>query len=79
MQLEIIPLDAHLQAELFFPTRAFGFVRPGEQVRILFPNQKFGAHPGSVTQVSHTILAGNGSRRGKEYFFHSASRLAFCK
>jgi membrane fusion protein len=62
MQLEIVPLDAHLQAELFFPTRAFGFVRPGQQVRILydaFPYQKFGTYFGRVTNVSHTILTGN--------------------
>jgi membrane fusion protein len=62
MQLEIIPLDASLQAELFFPTRAFGFVRPGQQVRILydaFPYQKFGTYRGSVTKVSQTILTGN--------------------
>jgi membrane fusion protein len=52
MQLEIIPLDAHLEAELFFPARAFGFVRPGQQVRILydaFPYQKFGTYTGSET------------------------------
>jgi membrane fusion protein len=62
MQLEIIPLDAQLQAELFFPTRAFGFVRPGQQVRLLydaFPYQKFGAYHGGVTKVSHTILTAN--------------------
>jgi membrane fusion protein len=62
MQLEIIPLDATLQAELFFPTRAFGFVRPGQQVRILydaFPYQKFGTYRGSVRRVSHTILTGS--------------------
>jgi membrane fusion protein len=62
MQLEIIPLDATLQAELFFPTRAFGFVRPGQQVRILydaFPYQKFGTYRGSVTRISHSILTGN--------------------
>ncbi len=62
IQLEIIPLDSTLQAELFFPTRAFGFVRPGQQVRILydaFPYQKFGTYRGSVTKVSHTILTGN--------------------
>jgi membrane fusion protein len=59
VQLEIIPLNAHLQAELFFPTRAFGFVHPGQQVRILydaFPYQKFGAYRGSVTNVSRAIL-----------------------
>jgi membrane fusion protein len=62
MQLEIIPLNSPLQAELFFPTRAFGFVRPGQYVRILydaFPYQKFGTYRGSVTKVSHTILTGN--------------------
>jgi multidrug efflux pump subunit AcrA (membrane-fusion protein) len=62
MQLEIIPLHAQLQAELFFPTRAFGFVRPGQQVRILydaFPFQKFGAYRGSVTKVSQAILTGD--------------------
>jgi membrane fusion protein len=62
MQLEIIPLDASLQAELFFPTRAFGFVRPGQEVRILydaFPYQKFGMYRGSVTKVSQTILTAN--------------------
>jgi membrane fusion protein len=62
MQLEIIPLDSPLQAQLFFPTRAFGFVRPGQQVRILydaFPYQKFGTYRGSVTRVSQTILTGN--------------------
>jgi membrane fusion protein len=62
IQLEIIPLHAHLQAELFFPTRAFGFVHPGQQVRILydaFPYQKFGAYRGSVTNVSHAILTDN--------------------
>jgi len=61
MQLEIIPLDSTLQAALFFPTRAFGFVRPGQQVRILydaFPYQKFGTYRGRVAKVSHTILTG---------------------
>jgi membrane fusion protein len=62
MQLEIIPLDATLQAELFFPTRAFGFVRPGQLVRILydaFPYQKFGTYRGIVKNVSRTILTGS--------------------
>jgi multidrug efflux pump subunit AcrA (membrane-fusion protein) len=62
MQLEIIPLDVNLQAELFFPTRAFGFVHPGQQVRVLydaFPYQKFGTYRGKVTNLSHTILTGS--------------------
>jgi membrane fusion protein len=62
MQLEIIPVDSPLQAELFFPTRAFGFVREGQDVRILydaFPYQKFGTYRGHVLKVSETILTGN--------------------
>jgi membrane fusion protein len=62
MQLEIVPLDSTLQAELFFPTRAFGFVRPGQRVRMLydaFPYQKFGTYRGIVAKVSRTILTGN--------------------
>jgi len=62
LQLEIVPRDSTLQAELFFPTRAFGFVRVGQQVRILydaFPYQKFGTYRAHVVKVSQTILTGN--------------------
>jgi membrane fusion protein len=62
MQLEIVPLSASLRAELFFPTRAFGFVRPGQEVRILydaFPYQKFGTYRGTIAKVSQSILTGN--------------------
>jgi membrane fusion protein len=61
LQMEIIPRDAKLEAALFFPTRAFGFVHPGQEVRILydaFPYQKFGAYRGHVASVSHTIVTG---------------------
>jgi membrane fusion protein len=59
LQLEIIPEDATLQAELFVPARAIGFVEAGQPVRILyeaFPYQHFGAHSGRVVKVSHTLL-----------------------
>jgi membrane fusion protein len=61
LQLEIIPRNAKLEAALFFPTRAFGFVHPGQEVRILydaFPYQKFGAYRGHILTVSHTIVTG---------------------
>jgi membrane fusion protein len=82
MQLEIIPLHARLQAELFFPTRAVGFVRPGQEVRILydaFPFQKFGAYRGTVTNVSRTILTRNettGPITLKEPSYRVAAALA---
>jgi membrane fusion protein len=55
-----MPLDSPLQAVLFVPTRAIGFIRGGQKVRLLydaFPFQRFGAYPGHVVSVSKTILA----------------------
>jgi membrane fusion protein len=62
LQLEIIPAHSVLKAELFVPTRAAGFVRVGQEVRILydaFPYQKFGTYGGRIVKVSQTILTGN--------------------
>jgi membrane fusion protein len=59
LQLEIIPEESVLQAVLFLPARAIGFVKPGQAVRILyeaFPYQHFGTYRGSVVKVSQTIL-----------------------
>ena len=59
LQLEIVPNESVLQAELFVPTRAIGFVRPGQKVRILyeaFPYQHFGTYGGQIIEISHTIL-----------------------
>jgi membrane fusion protein len=59
LQLEIVPSDSVLQAELFVPTRAIGFVRPGQEVRIkyeAFPYQKFGTFTGQIIKVSNTIV-----------------------
>jgi len=61
LQLEIIPVDSVLQAELFVPSRAIGFVKPGQLVRILydaFPYQHFGTYRGQIVDVSQTILTG---------------------
>jgi len=61
LQLEIIPADSVLQAELFVPSRAIGFVKPGQVVRILydaFPYQHFGTYRGEIVDVSQSILTG---------------------
>jgi len=61
LQLEIVPDDAVLEAELFVPARAIGFVDAGQPVRILydaFPYQHFGTYSGRVAKVSQTILTG---------------------
>jgi len=60
--LGILPPGSILQAELFVPTRAVGFVRVGQRVRILyeaFPYQHFGTYGGHVVKVSQTILTGS--------------------
>jgi len=59
LQMEIVPSESVLQAELFVPTRAIGFVQPGQEVRILyeaFPYQQFGTYSGKVLKISQTIL-----------------------
>jgi membrane fusion protein len=59
LQMEIVPNDSALQAELYVPTRAIGFIQPGQEVRILyeaFPYQQFGTYSGKVLKISQTIL-----------------------
>jgi membrane fusion protein len=59
LQLEILPSDSVLEAELLVPARAIGFVRPGQRVRLkydAFPYQQFGTYAGKIIEVSQTIL-----------------------
>lgn len=56
----LVPAGAKLQAHLYAPSSAVGFVRPEQAVRVryeAFPYQKFGHQPGHVLQVSRTPLA----------------------
>ena len=55
----LLPADARLQAHLFAPSSAVGFVRQNQAVQLryqAFPYQKFGHQAGSVTQVSRSPL-----------------------
>jgi membrane fusion protein len=55
----LLPTDATLQAQLYAPSSAVGFVRPDQSVLLryqAFPYQKFGHHAGRVLQVSRTPL-----------------------
>ena len=55
----LLPLGAKLQAHLFAPSRAVGFVRPEQRVQLRyqsFPYQKFGQQTGTVVQVSRSPL-----------------------
>ncbi|MFT3720819.1 HlyD family secretion protein [Pseudorhodoferax sp.] len=57
--LSILPAGAELQAQLLVPTRAVGFVRPGQAVALryqAFPYQRFGHHLGEVLQVGRSVI-----------------------
>jgi len=59
LQLEIVPENSPLRAVLLIPTRAAGFVREGQEVRLLydaFPYQNFGAYTGRITELSNTVV-----------------------
>ena len=51
----LVPASSPLVSQLYAPSRAAGFVRPGDTVLIrydAFPYQKFGQHAGKVLEVS---------------------------
>jgi membrane fusion protein len=55
----IIPQGAKLEAELLAPSRAAGFIGPGQDVRLMlqaFPYQRFGAVRGAIKAISTTVL-----------------------
>lgn len=55
----LLPGASPLEAHLFAPSRAVGFVEPGQRVRVryaAYPFQKFGQYEGEVVQVSRTAL-----------------------
>jgi membrane fusion protein len=57
--MEIVPEGSPLHAEVYAPTRAIGFVRPGQEVRLLFdafPYQRHGSFSGRVTKISRTVI-----------------------
>lgn len=58
----LIPEGAVLQAQLYAPSSAMGFVQPGQAVRLrfeAFAYQKYGHQAAHVVQVSRTPLAAN--------------------
>jgi membrane fusion protein len=57
--VSIVPYGATMQAQLYAPSRAIGFVKPGDQVLLryqAYPYQKFGHAMGVVASVSRTAL-----------------------
>jgi membrane fusion protein len=55
----IVPSGSRLEIWLYAPTRAIGFVRPGQAVRLFFdafPYQKYGAGTGRITAVARVPI-----------------------
>lgn len=60
--LSIVPEGAPIQAELYAPSRAIGFIKPGARVLLRyqpFPYQKFGQYKGEVISISRTSIPAN--------------------
>jgi membrane fusion protein len=55
----VIPEGAKLEAELLAPSRAAGFIHPGQEVHLMlqaFPYQRFGTVKGRISTISRTVL-----------------------
>jgi membrane fusion protein len=60
--MSILPQGAALEAELLVPTRAAGFIRPGQSVALryqAFAYQRFGHHLGEVVRVGRSVIQPN--------------------
>lgn len=58
--MSLLPSGSELQAQLWVPSSAIGFVAPGDRVLLryrAFPYQKFGQHHGRVLRVSRSAVA----------------------
>jgi membrane fusion protein len=56
----LVPAGSPLQAHLHVPSRAVGFIEPGQPVRVryqAFPYQKFGQYEGRVESVAKAALS----------------------
>jgi len=57
--LSVLPGDGKLEAELLVPSRAIGFIEPGDTVLLryqAYPYQKFGHQQGTVARISRSAL-----------------------
>ena len=86
--MSIVPEAAQLQAHLFAPSGAVGFVEAGQAVRLRYagyPYQKFGQYDGEVLAVSRSplssqelpsALANLGQQLGGEGLYRITVKLA---
>jgi membrane fusion protein len=71
--MTLLPAGSQLQAQLLVPSRAVGFIAPGDRVLLryqAFPYQKFGHQAGRVLRISRSAIApGNGAPPGAEPYY----------
>lgn len=70
--LSVLPRGARLQAHLQVPSRAIGFIRPGDRVQLryqAYPYQKFGHQAGRVLRVSRNAIAGTQATGNAEPYY----------
>ena len=59
LTMAVVPENSELFAELYLPSRAIAFIRPGQTVKLQYdalPYQKFGVSIGVVSSVANTAL-----------------------
>lgn len=64
--MTLLPAGSSLEAHLYVPTRAIGFVSKGQEVRLLydaFDYRKYGVQIGQVHEVSSAIVPANSRKR----------------
>ncbi|SHG42195.1 HlyD family secretion protein [Massilia sp. CF038] len=70
--LSIIPNGALMEAHLYAPSRAIGFIRPGNAVLLryqAYPYQKFGHARGTVTSISRSAINGDDNTSRNEALY----------
>jgi membrane fusion protein len=58
--MSLLPGNSELEAELLVPSRAIGFIEPGDTVQLryqAYPYQKFGHQLGTVVRISRSALS----------------------
>ncbi len=79
--LSVLPGDGLLEAELLVPSRAIGFVEPGDRVMLryqAYPYQKFGHQHGRVERISRSALGPGelGNAQATEPYYRVTVALA---
>lgn len=58
--MQILGANTRLEAEVYAPTRAIGFARVGQEVRLMydaFPYEQYGTFSGRITEISRSAIA----------------------